>query len=102
MYMRRGGGAGEAISSLAVLALENTGGDPDAEYLGDGIAESLISSLSQLPNLEVKLRDSAFSYKGKEVQADVIGQQLGVHARFGSQTMKCFASVPKGGRLRWP
>lgn len=70
------------IASLAVLPFENAGGDPEAEYLSDGIAESLISSLSQLPQLKVMSRDSAFSYKGKEVRSNVVGQELGVRAVF--------------------
>jgi len=61
-YQMRGGG--EAIDSVAVLPFENAGGNPDAEYLSDGITESLINSLSQLPQLKVMSRDSAFSYKG--------------------------------------
>jgi serine/threonine protein kinase/TolB-like protein/Tfp pilus assembly protein PilF len=81
MFYRRA--AGEApIDSVAVLPLVNAGGNPDAEYLSDGIAESLINSLSQLPNLKVMSRDSAFRYKGKEVEAEVVGQELGVRAVF--------------------
>jgi TolB-like protein len=45
----------------------NVGGDPNAEYLSDGITENLINSLSQLPKLRVVPRSLAFSYKGKEV-----------------------------------
>ncbi|MSO20204.1 MAG: hypothetical protein EXQ56_07010 [Acidobacteria bacterium] len=103
-YLRRGGpggnGAGgntgtpgDAINSLAVLPLVNSSGDADAEYLGDGIAESLISSLSQLPQLRVMSRDSAFSYKGKEVTANVIGQQLGVGAVFKGQVRQVGDSI---------
>jgi TolB-like protein/Tfp pilus assembly protein PilF len=93
IYLRRGGLSGhgsagtngEQINSLAVLALENSSGDPENEYLGDGISESLISSLSQLPQLKVMSRDSAFSYKGKQVEVDAIGQQLDVGAVFKGQ-----------------
>ncbi len=92
MYLLRSGSGGngagnsdEPINTLAVLALENTSGDPDNEYLGDGIAESLISSLSQVPELKVTSRDSAARFKGKEVEANVIGQQLGVRAVFKGQ-----------------
>jgi hypothetical protein len=45
----------------------NANADPNSEYLSDGITESLINSLSQLPNLKVMSRDSAFRYKGKVV-----------------------------------
>jgi len=63
---------------LAVLPFVNGSADPNAEYLSDGITESLINSLSQLPNLKVMCRDSAFRYKGKETDAETVGHQLGV------------------------
>jgi serine/threonine protein kinase len=80
-YRSRMGG-GETIDSLAVLPFVNGSGDPNAEYLSDGITESLINSLSQLPNLEVKSRDSAFHYKGKDPDAETVGRELGVRAVF--------------------
>ena len=73
---------GEAIESLAVLPFVNGSGDPNAEYLSDGITESLINSLSHLPKLEVKSRDSAFHYKGKDPDAETVGRELGVRAVF--------------------
>jgi len=73
---------GETIDSLAVLPFVNGSGDPNTEYLSDGITESLINSLSQLPKLEVKSRDSAFHYKGKDPDAETIGRELGVRAVF--------------------
>jgi len=80
-YRSRMGG-GETIDSLAVLPFVNGSGDPNAEYLSDGITESLINSLSQLPKLEVKSRDSAFHYKGKDPDAETVGRELGVRAVF--------------------
>jgi TolB-like protein/predicted Ser/Thr protein kinase len=80
-YRSRMGG-GEAIDSLAVLPFVNGSGDPNTEYLSDGITESLINSLSQLPKLEVKSRDSAFHYKGKDPDAETVGRELGVRAVF--------------------
>lgn len=71
---------GEAIDSLAVLPFVNASGDPNAEYLSDGITESLINSLSTVPHLKVMSRDSAFMFKGKNTDAKVIGQRLGVRA----------------------
>lgn len=55
------------ITSVAVLPFVNAGNDPNTEYLSDGISECLINSLSQLPQLKVIARSSAFQYKGKEV-----------------------------------
>jgi eukaryotic-like serine/threonine-protein kinase len=78
----RGGGGGniQSIESIAVLPFVNDSTDPDAEYLSDGITESLINSLSQLPRLKVMSRDSVFMYKGKETDAHSIGEALGVAA----------------------
>jgi non-specific serine/threonine protein kinase len=63
---------------LAVLPFVNGSTDPNAEYLSDGITESLINSLSQLPHLKVMSRDSAFRYKGRETDAETVGRELGV------------------------
>ncbi len=73
---------GDAIDSVAVLPFVNASGDPNTEYLSDGITESLINSLSQLPHLKVMSRDSAFHYKGKDPDAETVGQRLGVRAVF--------------------
>ena len=69
-----------AIESVAVLPFLNVGANPDTEYLSDGIAESLIRSLSQLPRLTVRSRDSAFRYKNRDVTAQLAGQELKVQA----------------------
>jgi len=82
------GRGGQTIDSLAVLPFVNASADPDAEYLSDGITETLINSLSQLPNLRVMSRDSAFMYKGKEVDARTVGQALGVRAVFKGRVMQ--------------
>jgi TolB-like protein/Tfp pilus assembly protein PilF len=71
---------GQTINSVAVLPFVNVSGDPNAEYLSDGITESLINSLSQLPNLKVMSRDSAFMYKGKQIDVRTVGRTLGVRA----------------------
>jgi serine/threonine protein kinase/Flp pilus assembly protein TadD len=73
------GGAGK-INSIAVLPFENKSGNADSDYLSDGVAESLIYKLSQLPNLKVSPRSSVFRYKGKEIDAEKIGAELGVDA----------------------
>ena len=83
---------GETIDSLAVLPFVNGSGDPDSEYLSDGITESLINSLSQLPHLRVMSRDSAFMYKGKDTDAHTVGQALGVRAVLKGQS--CSTATP--------
>ncbi len=67
------------IDSLAVLPLVNAG-DPGAEYLSDGISESLITSLSRLPRLKVKSRDAVSRYKGQNKDAQAVGREQGVRA----------------------
>lgn len=68
------------IDSIAVLPFANETGDPDADYLSDGIAETLISSLSQVPELNIRSRTSAFSYKGKDVGLKQIAKELNAQA----------------------
>ena len=70
----------ERIDSIAVLPFVNATTDPDAEYLSDGVTESLINRLAQLPNLKVKSRNSVFRYKGKQTDAQIVGRQLEVGA----------------------
>ena len=81
-------GTGQAIDSVAVLPFVNASGDPNSEYLSDGITESLINSLSQLPHLKVMSRDSAFRYKGKDADAETVGRQLGVQAVFEGRVLQ--------------
>ena len=73
-------GDSEQIDSLAVLPFENGSADPDAEYFSDGVTESIISSLSQLPNVKVISRNSAFRYKGRTIDAEAVGRELDVEA----------------------
>ncbi len=73
-------GRGQAIDSLAVLPFVNASADPSTEYLSDGISESLINSLSQLPKLKVMSRSSVFRYKGRETDPQVVGRELKVQA----------------------
>jgi serine/threonine-protein kinase len=68
------------ITSLAILPFVNASGNADVEYLSDGMTDTLISSLSQLPNLNVKARSSVFRYKGKEIDLQKIAQELKVQA----------------------
>jgi TolB-like protein/Tfp pilus assembly protein PilF len=70
----------EQIRSIAVLPFQNKSGDADSEYLSDGLAESLIYRLSQIPEFKVSPRSSVFRYKGQDVDAEKVGADLGVDA----------------------
>src|SRR5262245_53071124 len=70
------GKSGGAINSIVVLPFANA--DPNTEYLSDGITESLINSLSQLSQLKVIARTTAFHYKGKDVDPRTLGRDLKV------------------------
>lgn len=74
---RRGGGAGH---SLAVLPLENMTADPVFDYLSDGIAESIISNLSQLPRLKIMAWNSVRGFTKQDADAQTVGHKLGVRA----------------------
>jgi len=63
--------------SIAVMPLDNMTGDPEQEFLCDGITENIISSLSFVPNLFVIARNSTFTYKGKPITAQQVGRELG-------------------------
>ena len=70
----------EETVAVAVLPFENASSDPDAEYLGDGITESLINSLSQLGRLNVLARGRVFRYKGRTEDPQQLGRELNVRA----------------------
>jgi len=72
--------AHKIISSIAVLPFENENADPEIEYLCDGLTESLLSSLSQLPNMKVIARNSVFHYKGRAMDPKSVGRELDVQA----------------------
>src|SRR5579871_1466147 len=68
------------LDSLAVLPFVNVSGDPGIEYLSDGIAESIINSMSQLPKLSIRSFSSVAHYKSKDVNPQAVGQDLNVQA----------------------
>ena len=76
----RSTGRAAKIDSIAVLPFTNGGGDSNTDYLSDGITESLIASLTHVPELKVKSRNSVFRYKGKDVDVQKAGNDLGVSA----------------------
>jgi serine/threonine protein kinase/Tfp pilus assembly protein PilF len=69
-----------ALDSIAVLPFENQNHEPDTEYLSDGLTESIINSLTQIPNLKVIARGSVFRYKGRTADPMTAGHDLGVRA----------------------
>jgi TolB-like protein/Tfp pilus assembly protein PilF len=70
----------KAIESIAILPFVNVTSDPETEYLTDGITDSLINSLGQVSNLRVTSRNSAFRYKGREIDAQRVARELKVQA----------------------
>jgi serine/threonine-protein kinase len=68
------------INSIAVLPFANQNSDANSEYLSDGLTESIINSLSQLPNTRVLARTTVFRYKGQEADPHKVGSELGVDA----------------------
>jgi TolB-like protein len=69
-----------AIRSVAVLPFVNESGDANLDYLSDGLSESVIDRLSQLPQLKVIARGSSFKYRGPDVDAQQAARALGVEA----------------------
>jgi TolB-like protein/tRNA A-37 threonylcarbamoyl transferase component Bud32 len=91
LYLLRGGRP--ATDSVAVLPFASAGSDPNTEYLSDGLAEQLINSLSQLPQLRVIARTTAFTYKGKPIDPAKLGKDLRV------RTVLMGKVVERGDRL---
>jgi eukaryotic-like serine/threonine-protein kinase len=67
-----------SVETIAVLPFENAGTDPDSEYLADGMSESLINSLAHFDQLRVVARNTAFRYKGREIDPAQVGRELKV------------------------
>ena len=86
-------GKATQIDSIAVLPFTNVGGDANTDYLSDGITESLIASLVHVPELKVKSRNSVFHYKGKDVDMQKVGSDLGVSALVSGRV------VPRGDSI---
>src|SRR5262245_34123022 len=78
----------KSIESVAVLPFENKSGNADSEYLSDGLAESLIYRLSQLPDLKVSPTSAVMRYKGKELDAQKVAADLGVQAVMSGRMMQ--------------
>jgi TolB-like protein/Flp pilus assembly protein TadD len=72
--------AGQQINSIAVLPFENRSGSPDTDYLSDGLSESLVYRLSQLPGLKVSPTNSVIRYKGSQADVAAVAKELDVDA----------------------
>jgi serine/threonine-protein kinase len=87
-YRGSASGGTEAISSIAVLPFQNKSADADTDYLSDGLAESLIFRLSQLPGLKVSPTTSVMRYKGKDTDIAKVASELGVDAVMTGRLVK--------------
>ena len=81
-------GGNEAINSIAVLPFQNKSDDADTDYLSDGLAESLIFRLSQIPGLKVSPTSSVMRYKGKDTDVAKTANELGVDAVMTGRLVK--------------
>ena len=77
-----------AVESIAVIPFANQNKDPGAEWISDGLTESIINNLTQLPNLKVIARSSVFRYKGREIDPIAVGNELGVRAVLTGRLMQ--------------
>jgi eukaryotic-like serine/threonine-protein kinase len=80
IWYARSRSATSRVESIAVIPFTNVGGSADTDFLSDGLTESLISSLTHVPQLKVKSRNSVFRYKGKDVDVQKVGTELTVDA----------------------
>jgi len=92
-------GSGSSIDSIAVLPFTNGGGDANSDYLSDGITESLIANLAYVPELKVRSRNSVFRYKGKDVDVQKVGNELGVSALVSGRVIPHGDSVEVNAEL---
>ncbi|MFB3923015.1 MAG: winged helix-turn-helix domain-containing tetratricopeptide repeat protein [Terriglobia bacterium] len=80
--------ASPRIESIAVLPFVNASGDPDSEYLADGLTEGLINRLSEIPKLTVMSRGSVLRYKGQEPGPQAVARDLRVHAVLAGRVVR--------------
>jgi TolB-like protein/DNA-binding winged helix-turn-helix (wHTH) protein/Tfp pilus assembly protein PilF len=88
-----------SADSIAVLPFINASGDANTDYLSDGITESLIGNLAHVPELKVKSRSSVFRYKGKDVDAQKAGNELGVSALVSGRVTSRVDSIEVSAEL---
>jgi len=85
--------------SIAVLPFNNMSGDPEQEYFSDGITEDIITDLSKISGLFVVARHTAFTYKGKPVKVQQVGEELAVDFVLEGSVRKAGARVRVTGQL---
>jgi eukaryotic-like serine/threonine-protein kinase len=83
----------KTIESIAVLPFINADGNPETEYLADGVTEGVINTLTQLPNLTVRPRNQVFRYKKRDIDAQAAGREMEVEAVLTGQV------TPRAGQL---
>jgi serine/threonine protein kinase/Tfp pilus assembly protein PilF len=86
-FATKSGGA-KQIESIAVMPFVNESGNADVEYLSEGMTDTLIGSLSQLPNLNVKARSLVYRYKNKDIDPRTIGKDLSVQALLNGRVVQ--------------
>src|SRR5712692_7278870 len=89
----------KAANSIAVLPFANASRDPDAEYLSDGITESIINSLTQIGQLRVTPRSKVFRYKGQDVDPQAAGRELGVRVVLAGRVVQRGETLVVGTEL---
>ena len=82
------------IDSIAVLPFQNSSGDPEHEYLSDGITGSLINNLATLPKLRVMAQSTVSRFKARDIDAQAVGRELNVRSVLAGRIMQ------SGGALR--
>jgi serine/threonine protein kinase/tetratricopeptide (TPR) repeat protein len=87
------------VDSLAVLPFENASGDPEHEYLSDGITGSLINILATVPKLRVMAQSTVLRYKGQKLDPQAIGRELTVRAVLTGRIMQSGGSLRIGAEL---
>jgi eukaryotic-like serine/threonine-protein kinase len=89
----------KVVGSLAVLPFHNASGDPEHEYLSDGITGSLINILATLPKLRVMAQSTVSRYKGRDIDPQAIGRELNVRAVLSGRIMQRGSSLRVGTEL---
>jgi serine/threonine protein kinase/tetratricopeptide (TPR) repeat protein len=87
------------IHSLAVLPFDNTSGEPEDEYLSDGITGNLINTLATVPKLRVMAQSTVFRYKGRKIDPQAIGRELNVRAVLTGRILHVGSSMRIGTEL---